>query len=563
MKFNDTGDFIILYEVKVDNNKNYCPIENSKLLVKSKLGNNVADIIRFKDKKPVSYDGKVFKTVKEAVVDIRRNYQKYLNNVDPTENNFTLYIGKLNKDHIAIDSIEKIAEYLTDTKVFHIVNVDDIDFDLVGSIKLHEDTGNNDSKYALFYYCWDQGWDLRAVEKNKDGTLCYINDYSRIRNFIDSTVYTGQTFETLADALAEVRLNMPKYLKCTDPNSMAYSSGFVTGCIVLVELNDKKDGWTDQKIIFKRKGSKLIRVMDTTNERLTKNYKVKKPLAEMVSKATTEADVFELFYNDWLDCDADVDDLDYAFNLGLSGKRFPAKRFVDMYNWGKDYDYIESMYEIGKDIRKRGVKAVVADIMKDIDPRDKKLLENKKLLKEGIFEDVIAGLSALYSKATEIADSAKVFSVDSKDLVKDFEDLMKEQSENLPAGLHLEDTLRRAKAISKAYNELEAACFDLQKELTAAYDTCTDEDLTEGKCKDNKCVKEDLIKIRVADVEYNDDDGYDCHVLVYAGDLSEDELEDLLYEAGNIYVFVNNIFRTKMDVSLADLEPGDVLEVLD
>lgn len=70
--------------------------------------------------------------------------------------------------------------------------------------------------------------------------------------------------------------------------------------------------------------------------------------------------------------------------------------------------------------------------------------------------------------------------------------------------------------------------------------------------------------VRVADVEYNDDDNVDCHVLVYAGDADADEIEEILYEAGMIFVYVNDIYEKSIPVADLDtLKKGDVLEVLD
>lgn len=70
--------------------------------------------------------------------------------------------------------------------------------------------------------------------------------------------------------------------------------------------------------------------------------------------------------------------------------------------------------------------------------------------------------------------------------------------------------------------------------------------------------------VRVADVEYNDDDNVDYHVLVYAGDADADEIEEILYEAGMIFVYVNDIYEKSIHVTDLDkLKIGDVLEVLD
>ncbi len=85
-----------------------------------------------------------------------------------------------------------------------------------------------------------------------------------------------------------------------------------------------------------------------------------------------------------------------------------------------------------------------------------------------------------------------------------------------------------------------------------------DESLTETSNKN---------KMRVADVEYEDDDGEDVHVLVFADDLTEDDLTDLLYDRGMTSVEVNRIFEDGIDPfsvnKLGRIKPGDVVRVLD
>ena len=72
-----------------------------------------------------------------------------------------------------------------------------------------------------------------------------------------------------------------------------------------------------------------------------------------------------------------------------------------------------------------------------------------------------------------------------------------------------------------------------------------------------------LINTKVADVEYNDDDGYDRHVLIYLGneDKTEEEIEDDLTEEGMMYVFVNDIFEKEIPAKNYGLY--DVIESYD
>jgi len=66
----------------------------------------------------------------------------------------------------------------------------------------------------------------------------------------------------------------------------------------------------------------------------------------------------------------------------------------------------------------------------------------------------------------------------------------------------------------------------------------------------------------VADVEYNDDDGYDCHVLMAIdNNTDEDELVNHLYDdCGYVSVYVNEFTTVESDF---DYDKFDVVEVLD
>lgn len=67
--------------------------------------------------------------------------------------------------------------------------------------------------------------------------------------------------------------------------------------------------------------------------------------------------------------------------------------------------------------------------------------------------------------------------------------------------------------------------------------------------------------IRVADVEYEDDDGEDCHVLIKVKeDDTEDSIEEALSEQGMIFIYVNEIFDKAVNGRYNDY---DVIETLD
>ena len=104
---------------------------------------------------------------------------------------------------------------------------------------------------------------------------------------------------------------------------------------------------------------------------------------------------------------------------------------------------------------------------------------------------------------------------------------------------------------------------DAEKEFRSRYKNCNvlyvaypDKDFIDEALTESKKL------MRVADVEYEDDDGYNQRVLVYAGDLDEDALIDKLsYEFGFMDVYVNDIFEKEIDVQ--NPEVGDVVEVIE
>lgn len=77
-------------------------------------------------------------------------------------------------------------------------------------------------------------------------------------------------------------------------------------------------------------------------------------------------------------------------------------------------------------------------------------------------------------------------------------------------------------------------------------------------------VKDDMVTIRCANAAYEDDDGYPCNVGIYAGDLSFDELTEILYDAGMIYVDIYDEYEKEIEARYASsYKPGQVVDVFD
>lgn len=75
---------------------------------------------------------------------------------------------------------------------------------------------------------------------------------------------------------------------------------------------------------------------------------------------------------------------------------------------------------------------------------------------------------------------------------------------------------------------------------------------------------DDKVTIRCANAHYEDDDGYPCNVGIYAGDLSFDELTDILYDAGMLYVDVFGEYEREIEARFASsYKPGQVVDVFD
>lgn len=113
----------------------------------------------------------------------------------------------------------------------------------------------------------------------------------------------------------------------------------------------------------------------------TKGFKF---LPEALEGKRTPQDLFDFYMDNWLDCDADPDFLEQAFELGMEGKDLPD----DWYNMGlTDMDYIENMNSIGQDIKERGISAVFAELRADAEADN-----NTDLLEDQDFDAMVEDL---------------------------------------------------------------------------------------------------------------------------------------------------------------------------
>lgn len=97
----------------------------------------------------------------------------------------------------------------------------------------------------------------------------------------------------------------------------------------------------------------------------------------------------------------------------------------------------------------------------------------------------------------------------------------------------------------------------------AGIKTDVDALLSDGVTEDLKEAA-DKVTIRCANACYEDDDGYPCNVGIFAGDLSFEELTDILYDAGMLYVDVYDEYEKEEEARFAaSYKPGDVVDVFD
>lgn len=77
---------------------------------------------------------------------------------------------------------------------------------------------------------------------------------------------------------------------------------------------------------------------------------MKRKLRTQIEYADLLKFVSDSFFDNWLDCDVDSSDLAEALEHGFEGKRF--HHWEKIYGYGKDYEYLEDAYAIGKHARR-------------------------------------------------------------------------------------------------------------------------------------------------------------------------------------------------------------------
>lgn len=93
------------------------------------------------------------------------------------------------------------------------------------------------------------------------------------------------------------------------------------------------------------------------------------------------------------------------------------------------------------------------------------------------------------------------------------------------------------------------------------------ETLREELSKNKVLTEAHMVTLSCAVAEYEDDDGYVCKNLIYAGPKTEDELAEILYNGGMMYVDVYDKHDEQFPYTIIPagkrgLLPGDVLRVL-
>ena len=97
---------------------------------------------------------------------------------------------------------------------------------------------------------------------------------------------------------------------------------------------------------------------------------------------------------------------------------------------------------------------------------------------------------------------------------------------------------------------------DLESALSGNAEECCKKSLEEA-------VDDTMVTIRCANAQYEDDDGYPCNVGIFAGDLSFEELTEILYDDGMLYVDVYDEYEREIEARFASsYKPGQVVDVL-
>lgn len=60
--------------------------------------------------------------------------------------------------------------------------------------------------------------------------------------------------------------------------------------------------------------------------------------------------ISEYYFQNWLDCEVDSDDLETALRDGFEGNEF--NNWENIYGYGKDYEYLEDAFAFGREARR-------------------------------------------------------------------------------------------------------------------------------------------------------------------------------------------------------------------
>lgn len=128
------------------------------------------------------------------------------------------------------------------------------------------------------------------------------------------------------------------------------------------------------------------------------------------------------------------------------------------------------------------------------------------------------------------------------------------------------DAILAGEVVESVEKPLEEAAEDVFMDAHAGVKTKLD-DVLSGAVVESKELKENSnsIKVRCAEVTYEDDDGYDCHVGVLADNLDEDEIIDKLYDSGMMYVEVLSFYEGEVPADQYGkyYTPGTVVDVFE
>ena len=121
---------------------------------------------------------------------------------------------------------------------------------------------------------------------------------------------------------------------------------------------------------------------------------------QLEKEITDEWDAYHYYVDSWTDCDTDEDMLETAFRYGLDGKDLPNKWYGADYLSSNDIDYLEDINGLGKDIKSKGLQAVIDEIVEN---KTDDSAEAKELKEEKEIPTDFAGIMDYLSKDEEEA----------------------------------------------------------------------------------------------------------------------------------------------------------------